>query len=858
VSPLLERDGELATLRACTADAAARRGSVALIAGESGIGKSTLVDAWCADPGSGARVLQGWCDDFLTKRTLGPLHDVARRAGGALADAVAGSDTGAVLDALLAELDDPLRPTVLVLEDVHWADEATLDVLRYVGRRIERLPAVLVATYRDDDLGPDHPLHGVLGALHGPVHRIALRPLSTAAVATLTAGRALDAQEVLQITGGNPFFVTEIAAGEETLPASIADAVTSRVRSLSPAGRAAVELLSVVPGGADRTLQERLHLDVDALAQAEARGILVADERVVRFRHELARLAVRSALPASTRIAHHRTVLDQLVDGDDEAAILHHALEAGRGDVVAEHGPLASHRAFRAGAHREAVAHQANVLSYAHLLEPAERASLLQEHAWTLYNLHRFDEAVVVAHQAVACREELGDPVALARALIVTSRMHFIANEPAAAVDAVERAVTLLDEHGDDEQRAEGRVARAVTHALIEERPEFARQLTEEAVTLTADLEDRLDLRSLALNYRAISECAAGGQPDLADLHEAIRLALEGGHLELAARAYTNLSFELMLSREPSQRVLPALDEALAFLEDHDFPAHAFDVRARQATVRFALGHWAEAERELRALRATTDQHGLIDLVALESLTRIALRRGDADAGPLIASAWGLALRSGATPYVGLIGVIRLEQAWLESDPEQARERLAELPLARLRPRLRAEALRYAQLAGVPVELPTDLPEPWASGLRGDWRAAAAGWRADGRPYELAVELLASGEVDAGLEALRGFDELGAAPAARLARQRLRYLGVRTIPRGPQPATRQHPAGLTGRQAEVLDLLAEGLTNGDIADRLVLSVRTVDHHVAAILQKLGVASRHEAAERVGTLDLGWR
>jgi DNA-binding NarL/FixJ family response regulator len=171
---------------------------------------------------------------------------------------------------------------------------------------------------------------------------------------------------------------------------------------------------------------------------------------------------------------------------------------------------------------------------------------------------------------------------------------------------------------------------------------------------------------------------------------------------------------------------------------------------------------------------------------------------------------------------------------------------------------VRAEALRYAQLAGVEVEVPVDVAEPWASSLRGRWHDAAEAWRADHRPYELALELAASGRTEPMLEALRGFEDLGAAPAARLVRQQLRDRGVRSLPRGPQPATRQHPAGLTARQAEVLDRLSAGLTNAQIADELVLSVRTVDHHVAAVLQKLGVSSRHAAAARATALDIGWR
>jgi DNA-binding CsgD family transcriptional regulator/tetratricopeptide (TPR) repeat protein len=854
---LLERDGELAALRAATADAAARRGSVVLILGEAGIGKSSLVRAWLEEPGADARILQGWCDDFLTSRTLGPLRDVARTTGGELAEAVARADPGAVFDALLRELDHPLRTTVLVLEDVQWADEATLDALRYVGRRIERLPAVLVLTARDDELDLTHPLRSVLGALAShPVHRVGLRPLSKLAVAKLTAGTDLDPDEVVRVTGGNPFFVAEIAGGHEGLPSSVADAVLARVQTLPVDARDAVKLLSVVTSSSELGIADALGLDRRALAAAESRGILEVEAGTVRFRHDLVRQAIVASLPAAVRIANHDRVLAAIRDGGDGAAILHHAVEAGRGDVVCEHGPRAAYEAFQAGAFREAAAHQAAVLDYRHQLDPMTCARLLEERAWTLYTLHRFDEAVLAATDAVELRAAADDPVAHARALNVLSRMQLLANDPAAAIEAVEAAVVLMEQHGDEEAQVEALVSRAETYALIEEPADLAMELTGEAVARTEAL-GRPDLRSLALNYRAISQCAGGGTPDPADFREAIRLALEGGHLELAARAYTNLSFELLLSREPSQSALPVLAEALAFLEDHDFAAHAFDIRARQAAVAFALGHWEQAEHELRSLRSTTDQHGMIDLIALETLARIALRRGDPDADALIRSAWTLAKRSIAAPYVGLIGVIRVEQAWLEG-ADDVEERVAELPLPRLRPRLRAEVLRYAQLAGAVVEPIPGLAEPWGAAIRGDWRAAIDAWRADQRPYELAIELASSGEVEPTLEALRILDQLGAAPAARLTRQRLRDLGLRHVPRGPQPSTREHPAGLTARQAEVLDLLVQGRTNAQIAEELVVSVRTVDHHVAAVLQKLGASTRQEAAARAAALDPGWR
>ena len=156
---------------------------------------------------------------------------------------------------------------------------------------------------------------------------------------------------------------------------------------------------------------------------------------------------------------------------------------------------------------------------------------------------------------------------------------------------------------------------------------------------------------------------------------------------------------------------------------------------------------------------------------------------------------------------------------------------------------------------GEPVEVHQGCPEEFAADLRGDWRAAAAAWERVGDPFERAVQLLDSGAVEPTLEALAVFDELGAKPAALLARRRLRDLGVRQVPRGPQATTRANPAGLTGRQLEILGLLADGLTNAEIAARLVVSVRTVDHHVSSVLQKLNVPTRREAAELAARLSV---
>ena len=269
---LLEREPELGVLRAAVVEAAAGRGSVVLVLGEAGIGKTSLLRAFLDGVGGSAAVLSGSCDDLLTPRALGPLRDAARGRRGPLADALAGANPGAVFSAVTDELSGGAHPTVLVVEDVHWADSATLDVVRYVGRRIGELPAVLLLTYRDDELGREHPLRGVLGGLTGPqVRRLVLRRLSPAAVSALAARTDVDPEALHRLTDGNPFYVTEaLAAPGQAVPSTVVDAVLARLSRLSPDAQACLDQLAVVPSRVDLPLLRELCDDLAPIAEAEA------------------------------------------------------------------------------------------------------------------------------------------------------------------------------------------------------------------------------------------------------------------------------------------------------------------------------------------------------------------------------------------------------------------------------------------------------------------------------------------------------------------------------------------------------------------------------------------------------------
>lgn len=293
---LLEREPALEALAAALGEAAAGEGRIALVYGEAGIGKTSLVDHFTRAGAGSARALWGACDSLHTPRPLGPVYDIAPQAGPALREHLAaGAPPRAIFSAVLEEL-RRRPPVVAVLEDLHWADAATLDLVKFLGRRIRQVPALLVLTYRDDELGPRHPLRIVLGdlATSRAVQRIPLAPFSVAAVRTLAAGQALDGTALHRQTGGNPFFVTEALASREAgIPPTVRDAVLARAARLSAAGRAALDAAAIVGAQVEPWLLAALVDDAAGAAEeCVARGMLRAQGDLLAFRHELARQAV--------------------------------------------------------------------------------------------------------------------------------------------------------------------------------------------------------------------------------------------------------------------------------------------------------------------------------------------------------------------------------------------------------------------------------------------------------------------------------------------------------------------------------------------------------------------------------------
>jgi DNA-binding winged helix-turn-helix (wHTH) protein/tetratricopeptide (TPR) repeat protein len=772
---LLERDQPLAALVGAVAAARTGSGRLVCVAGEAGIGKSALIRAFADGFAGDTPVLIAGCDDLSTPRALGPIRDLVERLPADQQAVLADDLSGASLSRVLATIGDE-RGCVVVIEDVHWVDDATLDVVRQLAGRVRELPVVVVLTYREEELGLTHPLRRLLGATRGlHVAHLTLAPLSEDAVGALAAGSGRDATELFDATGGNPLFVTElVSAPAGRLPTSIKDAVVARLGQLPAADAEVVRAISVVPERVERSVVAVLcGPSDDSLAVAEHRGLLAGDASHIWFRHELVRLAVEDTLASSERVQVHRRLARHLYDrGDDPARVVHHATHCGDVELLLVAGPTAAHQASAAGAHRQAVQHTDAVLRYSARLPSALRAELLTLQTHSLYLLNRFDASLASAKEAVAVSGEQGDPDQLARSLISYARTSLWAVGPESAREAIERALDVLGQDGDLELRAiaHADLARAVGELATVGSVAQANPLAVEHAARALELADevgRPELRGYALMYLGSARLATGDQGGAHDLAQAISTLQDFPRTDLAVRACVNASGAAFRSGRFDQAER-YVEHGLQLAKGTEFFSGAYRLSLTRASVRVSRGQWREAESELRSLLSADGEPGIMEPLAGCLLARVLARRGEHDgAEELVARARAAATGSNERRLVGPVAIAAVESSWLAARPVDLRELAAPGLSGAAGPAdrtLAAELSRYLQWAGLaarPVESP---PEPWASGLRGDWQRAAAQWRRRGEPYEEALELLSGGEAepsDRGLELLRSLGAAG-------------------------------------------------------------------------------------------------
>jgi DNA-binding CsgD family transcriptional regulator/tetratricopeptide (TPR) repeat protein len=863
VTPV-ERDRELTMLRETWREAVLGRGGMLVVSGEAGAGKTTLVQHFAGESDGGMRVLWGACDPLATPRPLGPFHDMAAaltvETARQLREATQPHD---IFAAVYDELRE--RPSLLVVDDLHWSDQGTIDLLRFLLRRIESTGSLVVGTVRDDELGVDHPVRTLLGdAARSPrAGSIALRPLTVQGVAALAGERPVDPERLHARTGGNAFFVTELLEhGTDDLPATIRDAVLARTAGLSSDAWDLLHLLVCAPEAIPDQLLVALGVGFPPLRSLHELGLIRRGHRGIAFRHDLSRVAVASTVAPGIEPMLHRRLLDALeaFPAADPAVLAHHAIGAGDAVAILRHSAAAGRLAARSGAHTQAAEFYARALERAAAAPASDRAELLEAVATEYYLIDRLDDAISASARAMRVREGAGDRVGMATNHQALAVYHWYNAERDKADEHARAAVDVLDaaDQPPDDRSVLGHAFAMQAFLSLHSSDLTAAHASIARAQCEADATDE---PTIGVRVKLIDGLLGVVEGDAASRTKVVAVLDRAGddYDEVYSSGYSNLGF-LDVEQRRFGDAADLLDRSIAMSVERDLPiCRVWQIGAR-GRLKLLTGDWDGALTDADEVLSERSAPLARFWPHLERAI-VGLRR-QGDPGQELDAAWSLATRYGEQLRWFHAAAVVVERAWLTGQPDDRLDVCAALldepPVAGqewARGELAMWLHRLHRESRPPR--PVGVAEPYACELGGDPAGAAAAWDALGAPFERALALVQTRDPDAARSAVDTLDRLGADAVAAKVRSVLRADGIVSVPARRRAATRAHPAGLTARQEEVLRHMSHGLTNAELADTLYISAKTVDHHVSAILTKLGVASRREAvrsSREMGLLD----
>ncbi|HVQ88196.1 MAG TPA: AAA family ATPase [Actinomycetes bacterium] len=847
---LIERDAEFAALTAHWARARGGRGGLVLVTAESGGGKTALINEFVRSLMGQAPVLWGACDSLATPRPLGPLLDMREALGRNVQSLLEGHGQAheiyvAVFEELLAS------PCVLVVDDLHWADQGTVDLLRFLLRRLSTTRSLVVGSLRLDEIDPSNRVRALLGDVARSPDAITLDlpPLSSSAVKTLVADRLIDPSRLHSLTGGNPFFVEQMLehnGGE--LPSTVRDAILARTAGLEADARDLLDLLVCAPEAIPDRLLPQLGFGVEPLRSLHQVGLIRRSQGGVAFRHDLYRMAIADSLPPGGEAALHRRMLDALEAGAsaDPAVMVHHARGANDPERILQYASAAGVTAARAGAHTQAAEFFTLALDHAMSATPSARAELLERLATEEYLLDRLDNAISACKRAIRLREQAGDLGGMSTNYQSLSVYEWYNADREAAERYASDAVTVLGVDANGEVL--GHAVALQAYLAIQ-----ASDLGQAAVLLERARKVATEVDDPTLNVRIeLLEAILGVFESTEGAREAVIGIVGPGQDsfdDTLSSGYSNLAYlDVEYRRLPE--AVDVMKVSLPLTVEWDMPiCYVWQMGAR-GRMQMMKGDWQAAEADAETVLAApsaplarTWPHLVRGLVRM--------RRGDAAEADLD-DAWSLAQQLNEPLRLMPAAAALVERSWLtgirDDRVDEATMMLRQLDVVGLE-WARGDLAVWLQRLIPELDLhDLEVSEAHQLHLAGQYLAAADAWAGLGSSYEQSLALVESADEEAVRQGLGLLDRLGADAVAAKLRQDLRDRGVSNVPAKSRGVTLNNAAGLTAREVEVLGLLGEGLSNAELAARLYISPKTADHHVSAILSKLRVANRRQAAE----------